>query len=148
MLLTVFPMIVLGVVGGFGDTLKLSDVVLRYVLSVFPILRIICTFICLTYLVKNSYLMMACGVYYFIAGEMLWEMVGDGACAFLGITSLSRLFHFDVWTTYTLVNERTMSFYDSALPAGDALALVLTSVVFGSLFLLIGYLYFRKDDLN
>ena len=38
--------------------------------------------------------------------------------------------------------------YDAALPAGVVAGTVLASVLIGGLYLILGYLYFEKDDLN
>ena len=76
------------------------------------------------------------------------ELFKTGDLTFLGTGNLQMLFDFTSWSTYTLVGEKEIMVYDAALSTGDVAGTVLASVLIGGLFLILGYLYFEKDDLN
>lgn len=148
MLICVFPILVGSIAGKWGDTVSFGNVLIRYLLSVFPIARIICEFVFLTFLVKNAYIVMTAGVVVALYGVVIPAMFPEGTAAFLGLTGLAKLYDFSAWNTYTLVGQKNIVIYDAALKAGELFPIVLASVVFGGLFLMMGYWFFKKDDLN
>lgn len=147
-ILSLVPVVVATIAGGWGETLDLGDVLFRYVLSVFPILRVICEFVFLSFIVKNAYIVMAVGVIVSLYGEAWMEMFEKEALLFLGTGNLYKLFNFTSWRTYTLVDEKEIVVYDMALKVSDIAGTIAASVLIGGLFLMLGYLFFEKDDLN
>ncbi len=133
---------------GWGNDIRIGDAVLRYLLTFLPILRIICEFVFLTYVVKNAYVIMACGFVTYILGMGLPDYLGKSQSVFLGVTNLSGLCNFESWTTYTVGEMKMYTVYEAGVSANDVVATLLASVIIGGLFLIIGYLYFKKDDLN
>lgn len=149
MIIMAAPVIVSTAVCGWGTDIKAGEVIFRYVLSLLPVLRIICEFIFLTYIVKNPYVTMVCGFLVFVMGESWPELVGQSNSVLLGITNISMLTEFESWSTYTLDNTVDMIMvYGARLSAGDIAATVFGSIIIGGMFLAIGYIYFNRDDLN
>ncbi|MDD6069790.1 MAG: hypothetical protein PUC12_03115 [Clostridiales bacterium] len=148
LILNAFPVVIACILGDWGNEVRLLDIFLRYLLSVFSIARIICEFIFLSYIIKNAYIVMATGVVISLAGSGWSEMFPNGSPQYTGMGSLSEIFNIPCWATYTLVGEKNIVVYDAALSARNVAGTILSSVLFGGLFLLLGYLYFKKDDLN
>lgn len=148
LIITAFPMLVGCMIGEWGDLVSVGAVMLRYGLSIFPIMRMICEFIFLSYVIKNQYIIMALGGILVFGGSLLPEWFTDGTACFLGLNSLAKLYHFNSWSTYTLVGEKELMFYNSVLNLGEIVPIIAASVLFGGLFLLMGYEFFKKDDLN
>lgn len=150
MLIIAFPIIVGCIAGEWGDSIAFGDVLLRYLLSVFPVIRMVCEFVFLTYLVKNAYIVMAAGVFVGLYGPVIYAVALDGTASFLGLTSLAKLYDYEstAWSTFTLVGEKTITIYDGALSASEIVPVILASVIIGGIFLIIGYWYYKKDDLN
>lgn len=146
LVITAFPMLVGCMLGEWGDTVSVGDVMLRYGLSIFPIIRMICEFIFLSYVIKNPYIVMALGGILVFGGSLLPNT--DGTACFLGLSSLAKLYHFNSWNTYALVGDKELKFYDSVLNLGEIVPIIVASLLFGGLFLLMGYEFFKKDDLN
>lgn len=142
------PVVISTAACGWGNDIRVCDAVFRYLLALLPILRIICEFIFLAYVVKNAYVIMACGFFTYILGIALPEYLGRSESVFLGITNLSRLCSFEAWTTYTVGEMKMYTVYEAGVSANDVASTLLASVIIGGLFLAIGYLYFKKDDLN
>ncbi len=148
LVLNALPVVVACVMGEFGDTLSVGDVFVRYILSVLPVLRLICEFVFLSYIVKNGYVVMALGVVLAMAGQAWVDMFPNGTAKYMAISNLAELLRFPAWETYTLVGEKSIVVYDGVLGAGDILGTIVSSVVIGGLFLLLGYLFFNRDDMN
>ncbi|MCM1156898.1 MAG: hypothetical protein NC300_01360 [Bacteroidales bacterium] len=148
MLLGIAPVAVFSVINGWGDAVNMGDVAVCYLLSLFPILRVICEFVFISFVIKNAYIVMALGVIIGM-GQTAWiELFGNGTLIFLGTGNLYKLFDFSSWSTFTLVGEKEIMIYDAALTAGEIIGTVASSVLIGGLFLLLGFLFFEKDDLN
>ena len=148
LLLNAFPVVIAYCFGGWGSDVEFWDVFLRYVLSIFPILRIICEFVFLSYVIKNAYIVMAGGVLVSLAGSGWIELFPEGCLQFTSLGNLSEVFSFSPWQTYTLVGEKEIIVYDASLSTGDVAGTIAASILIGGLFLLLGYLYFKKDDMN
>lgn len=148
LILNAVPIVFAVSVAGWGSEVEVFDIILRYFLSVFPILRLICEFIFISYVVKNSYVVMAAGVVISLAGSGWTEFFPNGCAKFSSLGTLCGLFDLPRWETYTLVGEKDIIVYDAALSAADVAGTVFWSVLFGVAFLLLGYWYFKKDDMN
>lgn len=142
------PLILATAVCGWGNELDFSGVLIRLLLCLFPVLRIICEFVFLSYVVKNPYVIMAAGFFTYMLGGFISEYAPDCDSVLLGVTNLLKLMTFPEWSVYTLADLKTISVYETALDMGDILAVVMSSLVIGGLFLWFGYQYFKKDDLK
>lgn len=149
LIIIVAPIVTLSVVYGWGTEILVKEAVIRYLLMALPIVRMICEFIFLTYVVKNPYITMAGSYFVFTLGLSFVELFSDKASVFLGVTNIMKLGAYESWSTYTLDNTVDLiKVYDAALSAGDIVSTIFGSVIIGGLFLLMGYRYFREDDLN
>lgn len=142
------PLILAAAVCGWGNELDVPGVLIRLFLCLFPVFRIICEFVFLSYVVKNPYVIMAAGFFTYILGGSIPEYAPGCDSMLLGVTNLIKLMTFPEWSAYTMVDLQTISVCETALGMGDVLATVMSSLVIGGLFLWFGYQYFKKDDLN
>lgn len=147
-ILTAFPVVIATSLWGWGTKISMGGFLLRSLLLLLPIFRIICEFIFFTYLVKNAYITMACGLFVFLIGQALPMYLSDPDSVLLGITNLNLLYSFDAWSTYSVVDVSTYVVYDSALSVSAVISTVTASVIIGAVFLVLGYTYFKHDDLN
>ena len=106
-------------------------------------------FVLQLFVIRNPYVIMAAGfAIALLGGEIVDSFVGNGY-AFLGLSSLSRIFSFAEWSTYTLSDKDGMILiFESSLQAPEIAAIIGSSILFGSIFLILGYLFFKKDDLK
>jgi hypothetical protein len=62
---------------------------------------------------------------------------------------MNLLYDFPAWSTYSVVHPETIyTIYDAAVATSDMVATIVVSVVVGTVFLMLGYVYYEKDDLN
>ncbi len=147
-ILIIIPIAWVGVMDGWGSEIDLGKALLRLLLCIFPIWRIICEFVFLTYVVKNPYLVMIAGTLVSIFSVTVLPVLTAGDISVLGLGNLSQLMNFTAWQTFALVGEKEIIIYDASLAAGEVVSTILLSVGIGGLFLWLGYGFFQKDDLN
>lgn len=134
---------------GWGTDLDVKGVLIRYLLLVFPIFRMICEFIFLSFLVKNSYAVMTLGFFVSIGlGESIAAYFPDCKSVLLGITNIYKLASFPSWMGYTLADLKYVYVYDTSLSLEDIILTAVASLAIGSFFLWLGYQYFKKDDMR
>ncbi len=146
LLLTLLPVVLYTVMFGWGTKIPLGAVVLRFIILLFPFLRLVCEFVFITFLVKNPYVMMGVGYAVFIAIMGLTEIL-NAFNVFLGITNMMQLLVVDKWITFGLGGDLNY-IYEAPLSAGVIVQTILASVVFGVGSLYLGYVYFKNNDLN
>ncbi len=151
MVIAVFPVLVCSLISGWGINMKLSDIVLRYLLLLFPVFRLICEFALLTFLLKNCYKAILIGwVFYDIAviGSMIYEEVTDKAMTvqFAGMNISYLMAGFNAKFEY--INGEDVPIYVTAVEPAMAVETIFASLLVGGLCLLIGYLFFRKQDIH
>ena len=132
--------------GGWGTELFPGAVLFRMALLIFPIFRLICEFIFLSYVIKNQYIVMGCGLFLFMGNAVL--SIPEHVRMFSSIGSIHELVNFSSWATFRLVDEKEIRIYESAISSFDALGIAVISVLAGVLFLWLGYQFYKKDDLH
>lgn len=140
------PVVICSVLCGWGTLFTVGDVVQRLLISILPLIRIICAYICFSFIFKQYSIMN------FIVGLMVSMMCEEGFFsnaqpAVLASASLLRLCRFDMWANYGL-NDVYTPVVDATIPAGEIQSIVIWSIIASAAFLIIGYAYFRRDDLN
>lgn len=148
MIISAAPIILCSILYGWGNTVSPGDLITRWVLSIFPIFRVICEFVFISYIVKNAYIVMVVSFIVSMVGASYLQLIENGSLHFLGLGSLYCLFDCKPWTTYTLVGEKSITVYDTTIYARDVMEVTAFSMIFGILFLWLGYWFFAHDDLN
>ena len=141
---SIAPIVVATIRNGWGDYIGIEDACFRLFLMFFPVIRIICELIFLSFIIKNPYIVMALGWLSVMIGNML---IGTGGYFSLGITTIGKVVTVDAWSTYGL-EENVNFIYDAAFPAADVALVIISSVVVSAAALYLGYIFFKKDDLN
>lgn len=142
----IMPYILCTALEGWGTKLSLGIVVLRLLLMLFPVLRIICEFILISFIVRNQYIVMGAGYAVFCIGGVS-EAFADKGSFLLGVTNMTLLAKFDTWMTFGLSGTENY-IYESALNASDIAGTVIFSLIFSAASLYMGYYFFRTDDVN
>lgn len=134
---------------GWGDTVSLSGVMERTLLMVFPLFRIACETIFLAFIVRNVYAIMAAGyLYVMVLSELLFSVMKDSNSFVLGFSNLIRLSNYNSFATYSPVTTKNITVYDASLGSADIIGTIGWSCVVGVLFLILGYAFFKTDDIR
>lgn len=147
-ILLILPVIIGNASYGWGTEITVGEALLRYGLSILVVMRMICEFVFLTYVVKTPYITMAGGYAVFMLGQFFSMNMISSSSVFLGITCFNKLGSFESWFTYSLDTVDLIKVYDVTLSAGDIASIVISSIGIGGLFLWMGYKFFAKDDMN
>lgn len=129
---------------GWGSDVPVGEIVIRRLLLVFPLLRLACEFVFISFLVKNMVGTIIIGFGIFLGGT---ELAMIKSTPWLGMTSISMLYETDIWTTYGLDSSIHFS-YEASLQGDTVIPVVICSVVAAVVSLVMGYLFFRSDDMN
>lgn len=144
LLLMVIPDIAATVLLGWGSDVPVGQIVIRRLLLVFPILRLGCEFVFLSFLMKHTVAVMVTGYLVYMFG---WSVSMVSQSPWLGMTSISLLYQTDIWTTYGLDSEIHFAF-GASLQAETVASVILFSLVIAAISLFMGYFFFKKDDMN
>ncbi len=146
LLLTMLPIVIYASLYGWGTKVVFGQVLLRWILMLFPLLRMVCEFAFLTFLIKNPYVVMGLGYVVFMVSVALSGMI-EAFSVFLGMTNLSLLLVVSKWVTYGLGDDLNYIF-DASLSGEIVWGTIAASVVIGVAALYLGYVFFRNDDMN
>lgn len=142
-LLVISPVILISALNGFGGALKLSDVILRIILLIFPAIRLMCEIAFLSFVFKNPYIIMGIGYLTFII--TVTDILEDSV--WMSFTNISLISSFDAYATYGL-GESVNLIYESSLEPSAIIGTIISSVAFSVIFLLMSYAFFKKDDIE
>ncbi|MDO5151540.1 MAG: hypothetical protein Q4D76_19485, partial [Oscillospiraceae bacterium] len=132
--------------GGWGDTVKISDILIRLVLFFFCLIRIICVLIFMTFILKNQYAVVITG---FLSNFLfnLYADTNEKNYFALGTLNIKELCKFDFWTSYGINGDRHFV-YDIALSSELITGTILSSVIVSAAALILGYAFFKYDDMH
>jgi len=145
------PILVFGIINGWGHSTYMGNIMLRYGLSFLPLLRLMGECVLLTVLLKNCYMAM-------IIGDMMYEvtmiftLVLEEAMDLnfttqLSVSNLNKLFCLDKFRLQ-YINGEDVTVYETALEADLIAGTIGVSLIVGIACLGLGYLYFKKSDMN
>lgn len=142
------PMILVCVAYGFGTEILPEQAILRLILVIFPAFRMICEIIFLVYVIKNPYVAMVVSVLIFIFGQNISMFLEKTDSVFLGMTNIIGLFTFDAYRTYSAVTLEQFYIYNGSLNSAYIVETIMGSLIIGGVFLFLGYVFFKKDDVG
>lgn len=145
-----FPL-TLTLINGWGNTMELSGVLVRFGLIFLTLFRIAFELAFLTTLTKNhcityliSYVLSMVQVFLLTAQTYFEDFA---VTPLLPVANCLNLLTFQDWTTFYL-DETDQILYSSAVSSEMALWAIIPSVVIGGVMILLSYVFFKHDDLN
>ena len=142
--LMIVPDITATILLGWGNEIPVGEIIIRRLLLIFPIIRIGCEFACICFLFKKLYAALIAGFLMFMFGG---EIATTNTSPWLGVTSIAKLYEVDIWTTYGLDSEIHFS-YEASLQAETVVPVIIVSIIAAAISLVIGYQFFKADDMN
>lgn len=144
LVLFIIPDITATVLLGWGSDVPVEQIILRRLLLIFPLFRLSCEFVFISFLMKNMVGVMVTGFAVYMGGMYLL-MAGDSP--WLGITTIPLLYQTDFWVTYGLDANYHFSF-DASLQPETVVQVIVFSLAAAAISLFLGYFFFEKDDMN
>lgn len=144
------PVLLSAVFSGWGDNMDGGLAFIRYLLIVFPLFRMVCCIIMLTFVTKNA-LGAGIAAYLLMGAESIadtyFEMMTDHELTVeLAVSNITELLTFNSYMGY--INGEDVTVYDAALSPSFVILTVVVSVAAGGLYLYLGYLSFKRADMK
>lgn len=148
-LLIILPVIAGCFIWGWGSCVHVSDMIFRWFMLIFPVVRIIIEAAFLSFIVRRPAVVL-------IAGFMINEILTivpmssgmDYTSCILGTSNLARLTVIDAWTAYGLSEGAVWLTYDAMLPASYIVSTIIAALIASVMFFCLGYTFFRYDDID
>lgn len=145
------PILLFSVINGWGIKADMGGMLLRYALIVFPMFRLMSECILLTVLMRNCYMVMVIGfvMYEFswVFGVMSEPLTNYELTTQLTSMNVYRLIYFEK-SSFVYINGEDVIVYETAMEPSFLIGTVAISLLVGFACLLVGYLYFRKSDMD
>jgi ABC-type transport system involved in multi-copper enzyme maturation permease subunit len=149
--MTAVPTILYTIIGGWGASLDFGNVMLSFILSFFPLLRLISFFALLTFILKNGYVAMLVGWMLYgmqmIAITLILDLFDLKENVQFASINLMSLFKYDN-ATFKTVNGKEVAVFASSLSGSLILQTIVVSIVVAVIYLLLGYRIFKHRDLS
>ncbi len=146
-----FVPIVICIFYGWGNTLDLGDVIARYMLCAFPFIRISAFMVCASFVIKNYYASLLSGLIINEVFSILYNTVDNTANYSMGMYNIKKLMSFAEWHIYNLEPSKGVVNYCSYVTEITP-DLVINTILFSLgaaiVYLFVGYIFFRRDDLK
>lgn len=148
------PLLLLTAINGWGIYSDMSNIIIRWVLSIFPMFRLFCECILITTLLKNCYLGLVIGFLFTEVTYSVMMAIEEMGKIELGLFSvIQSTFNMDKLIschdyTFEYINGKDEMVFITEIDPVFAVLSVAVSLVVGIGCLMLAYRYFRKTDLN
>ena len=141
-----------GIVQGFGGGKNMVNLFIRCILTFFPYLRMAAFLVCLAFMVRNPYIIMALGYGFFVVYAVTASVgLYISRSIISSLTNLRWLVDCSGWSIYNLDPVKgivTIDTFNTGLSTGLVLWTIVSSLVMMGIYFVIGYLFFSKCDLD
>lgn len=149
MILIAAPVITAALLYGWGNEITVGEASFRLLLMLFPIIRMICTVIAISFITKKSIY----GIVYSLLAQTTYVMAWNGffsdkSSLSTGINTIFKILDFKSRYTYSMIDLKTRYIYEMDMPTETVAAIIGVSLLMSAVYIIIGYIFFRKDDLN
>lgn len=131
---------------GWGDTVTLGSAVKRISLLVFPCFKFSCFCVLLSFIIKQPYAPVLASILINIVTALISHLPKI-MIFIMSYLNAGKICVYNNYCTYGL-NTDPWFIYDESIDPKLLAGTIVASVLLGVAYLLFGYHYFRKDDLN
>ncbi|MBO4864694.1 MAG: ABC transporter permease [Eubacterium sp.] len=148
-IIMMIPVGVLNLIYGWGPETDKTDVLIRCVLCIFPILRLCAYNMMLASVARSTGKGIALGYASFMAvvitGSVMEEVFGKVVIYPTGFTNASYLLTTEN-SKYEVINGKEILIYDTAITGEIIWKTIAVSIIFIAIYLMITYINFKKTD--
>ncbi len=145
------PVLGITAINGWGDSMNPGEAAICCVLFLFPMLRLICEFAMLAFLLRDCYKAMLAGWVFFAAsmiGITVYEELTDRVLTVqLVITNMREVISFSNFKLEYIGGE-DIPVYMTGMDASLIMGTILVSLLAGGACLAVGYVVFKNQDMN
>lgn len=149
LILTAAPVVTATLYFGWGNDMTVGEAMFRLFLLAFPLIRMICLVIAFSMIMKKSIF----GIVYSLIAQVMYVSALNGFfdkkdSLSTAVTSIFRILDFKSRYTYSIVDLKSRYIYDMNIPLETVAAIIGVSLLMSAVYIIIGYVFFHKDDLN
>ncbi|MGN1136395.1 MAG: hypothetical protein ACI4SF_09275 [Oscillospiraceae bacterium] len=148
-LLILSPVIAGCFIWSWGSCVYVSDMIFRWFMLIFPVVRIIVETAFFSFIVRKPAVVLIAG---FIINEFFTIVPTNNEMVYtsciLGTSNLAKLTIVDARTTYGLSDGAMWLTFDTMLPKSYIASTVIAALIASVLFFYLGYTFFRYDDID
>lgn len=146
----IVPVLIFTAVNGWGDTMDLKGMMLRFTLTVFPMIRMVSQYVLLVFLTKNAYVSWAAGymvtMFSIMIPMILKEILSFEFTFHFACTNIMKFFTFNQSMGY--VNNEDIVVFDTSLESSFVAGTIVVSLLISVVCIASGYFFFKKSDVN
>lgn len=144
------PVLVFTLINGWGETMDFGGMALRFALAIFPMIRIVCQYVLLVFIVKSAYIAWAAGyllsMFSMLIPMLFEELMQIKFTYHFANTNLMKLFTFNQSIGY--VNGEDVTICHTELDPSMIIGTIGVSVAVSVICIVLGYIIFKKSDVN
>ena len=154
LIISIVPPLVLSLINGWGVNMDLGGLILRFTISIFPMIRIFCECVLITFLTKNCYLGLIVSFLYEEIGFSIltgFEEIGKIEIGnFRVLHAFANYQHLLTFADYNYkwIDGEDVMLFETAVDPLYAWLSVGVSIAGSILCLVLGWLYFKKSDMK
>lgn len=152
-LFTVLPVLIIGIVNGWGYTIPLKEAVLRLSLGVFPIVRYVCFIACIIFITMNQlavgligFLVMMFEAFFILLADELAMPVLNKLLPLLTMAEFNEIEDYNFTLGY--IDGKDVQILADGMASETIMTIIIAGIISAVLYLVIGYAVFRKKDMN
>ena len=142
------PMVFCLLLRGWGEQAELSGVIIRQLLYFFPFVRITSFVVLVIYITRNPYVGMMLGYVIALAGTLVGALIKSPSAYLTGFHNLEKLSNYKPLGVESGQQITPFTVFETAVPVSLIAGTIAASLAVAALYLIIGYLYHRRKDLN
>ncbi len=150
MVLVILPAGIFTIIKGWGVYVSISEVLLRFAISIFPVIRLVCFVVFLTFVMADGFKAMLVGYALLMFGSIGLSIIEELADIHLkyGFATSNAASVLDMSNyVYKMVDNEEQMVLNSTLSAEVMIKTIVISLVVSVVYLLLGYMSFKKKDL-
>ena len=151
MTILLLPLLAAEILFGWGNNMNPGDAIIRCILALFPLFRIACGFILLTFLLKNCYMAMMIGWVLFavtmIVNMCYQEFTGRILTFHSGFTNLTYIFDFSSFK-FMFIGGEDIPVYAATVSPSMTAGTAAVSLLMGIVYIAAGYVFFCRQDMD
>ena len=134
-------------IAGAQSSFCIADILIRILFMGAVFFRMSCFLVMLSYIFKKTVAVLASTYALMCVISLVGGHAEHSGRYMVSMTSMSYLTVLDSWNTFEVSGANRMV-YETALPAHTALMVTAVSLIFSALYLIAGYVLFRRDDMR
>lgn len=132
---------------GWGGYIPAKVFVFRLFIAAFPIMRMSCFLVLVSYIFKNVAAPLIVQYLVYILISLISAFSAGGSPFLFAITNILYIGNFELWATFGLETSSNYIF-ETYISSGDVIKTIAVSLIVSAAYIIVGYSFYHRDDLS